>query len=81
LAARQMSVSSRAQRNTENLSYGGRAMQNRRQRIGVWVAVGIAVGIAVGTAAGAGADGIFPWIIGGAFVGALVGAGILKRRS
>ena len=56
-------------------------MQNRSQRIGVWVAVGIAVGIAVGTAAGAGADGIFPWIIGGAFARALIGAGVLKRRS
>ena len=54
---------------------------NRRQSIGVWAAVGIAVGIAVGTAAGLGADGIFPWIIGGALFGALVGAGILNRHS
>ncbi len=72
-----MSIDHRTQRETEPLNYGGRAMQNRRQSIGVWVAVGIAVGALVGVSSG----GIGGWIISGALVGAVVGAVIPKRRS
>jgi hypothetical protein len=59
-------------------------MQKSRPKFKHWVATGVVVGAVVGmgvpTAMGVSADGIFPWIIGGAFAGALIGTGALKRR-